>query len=232
VKTAEEAQESKSLMISEKPPARMFFVELDPKVRAAVLSRRAPGSHFDFILANLEDLISFLATRDLAPLEWADNDWIQKHGRDALHIAMRNPKAFIDAETLQREGMEGSPGEYIGLRSWDQLCSLPHAGERGYFVPCRDNVTGLCDTLVRGERLDEKWRTITRKTGASYGSSNPHAWKCARQILFGPPWVAELYRTGFGLWCWNADGDPKWVLIARDGEGLPWPELDQESSDA
>jgi hypothetical protein len=172
------------------------------------------------------EAIEALASRGLAPIEWTEPEWAERHNEQALLIALRNPRALVDAEALLREGLVGTRGEYIGLRSWDQLCALNYGTESGGHLPsiC---VAGFHN--MRSDHIAQWWLNATRDSGSSHGYPGALVWRCADQILAGPPWVSTLYRTGLGLWCWDTKwGAPQWALLARDGDGLPWPMPDPE----
>lgn len=172
------------------------------------------------------ELIEKLAARSLAPMEWTLPEWRSLHGSEpALIRALRNPKALLTAEKLLSDGLAGTCGHYVGVRSWKHLCSTSYSEDRGGHVPSLRS-SGF-DRVRSTLPLSRKWLDATRGSGQSYGDPGPLAWRCADQILAGPPWIDALYRTGFGLWCWEeCSGAPGWALIARDGNGLPWPEVE------
>lgn len=204
-------------------------VDPDPRVVEVIarcpVERRADGSRWD----GLPELLEALAAHGLAPIEWTEQEWSAGpvgHSVPALLIALRNPRALVTAEALLSAALEGTGGEYVGLRSWDTLCRTNYATDSGSYVP---SLRHAGFESAHAEDLARWWLEATRDTGESYGYPGAIVWRCADQILAGPSWVADLYRTGLGLWCWEADwGCPQWALLARDGDGVPWPELDPE----
>ena len=203
---------------------RLLYVEPDERaVEVLRLNGLGPGSTG---VASISGALEALAARELAPVEWTEPEWIAQHSPYALLVAMRNPRALVTAEALLREGLAGTSGRYIGLRSWDALCSIAYAGDRGGYLPSARRAGYAKVGVVDWGDKDPAWRDETRYSGTSYGSIGEHVWRCADQIRGGPPWVEALYRTGLGLWCWaDTYGAPEWALIARDGDGLPWPRL-------
>jgi hypothetical protein len=180
----------------------------------------------------LAEFVELLVARGLAPRDWLETERLTALVRlgPAVLPILRNPRALIDAEAILREGLTGTGGQYVGLRSWVQLCSTGYAPETGRYVPST-NVHGRRAMRVE---LSRNWLEATRDTGSSYGSKgHANAWCCADQILGGPAWITDLYRTGLGLWCLRDVFDnPEWVLIVRPGDGLPWPERDGETQNA
>lgn len=174
-------------------------------------------------------LVEPLVLRGLAPQEWLERENVERLSdiRGSITPILHNPRALIDAEALLREGLAGTCGRYVGLWSWNKLCSTAYAGENGTYVPSAREFG-----LERAKRvnLSRDWIDATRDTGSSWGGGGEHAWSCATQILGGPAWIADLYRTGLGLWCVRETLDaPEWVLIVRPGNGLPWPKAAEET---
>ena len=174
-------------------------------------------------------LVEPLVLRGLAPQEWLERENVERLSdiRGSITPILHNPRALIDAEALLREGLAGTCGRYVGLWSWDKLCSTAYAGEKGTYVPSAREFG-----LERAKCIDlaRDWLNATRDTGCSWGGGGEHAHSCAMQILGGPAWIADLYRTGLGLWCARETLDaPEWVLIVRPGNGLPWPEAAGET---
>ena len=205
---------------------RLLYVEPDERAVEVLEVLARPRVWAQSLVERLRDALDSLAARDLAPVEWTEPEWIAQHTPAALAIALRSPRALITAEALLREGLAGTSGRYVGLRSWEQLCSIAYAGELGACLPSARECGYAKALVVDWSEVDPAWRDETRDSGTSYGSPGAHVWRCADQIRGGPPWVEALYRTGLGLWCWtDTYGAPEWALITRDGDGLPWPRL-------
>ena len=191
----------------------------------------------------LRAALEALAARGIVPDEWTHDDRVYslQHDWRVPSLVLRNPRALLTAERLlldaldaahtesvRLHGERASRGGYVGVRSWEALCGQAYAGDRGSYLPSA-GATGHQSADVH--ELDQSWIDETRATGDSYGSPGAHAWRMADQILGGPEWVAALYETGLGLWCWREDyGAPQWALIVRPGDGLPWPRLARESA--
>ena len=208
----------------------ILHVVRDPRA-AEVLEQFPAERQWDGERFVYDEAVEALVSHDLAPIEWTDREWSKRHWADALRISLHNPQALVTAETLLREGINGTGGEYVGLRSWEQLLSAPYSHDRGRYLSAA-RASGFFS--VKPSELAQWWVSRSLNSGSCYGGyPGSLAWRCADQILGGPPWVASLYQTGFGLWCWEDDwGSPKWALIARDGEGLPWPELKSDCESA
>lgn len=209
---------------------RLLYVEPDERAVEVLKRCRLWQSQIaergQSLLGRQRDALESLAARELAPVEWTEPEWINPHSPYALLIAMRNPRALVTAEALLREGLAGTSGRYVGLQLWEQLCSIAYAGELGACLPSARRAGYAKARVIDWGEEDPAWRDETRDSGTSYGSPGAHVWRCADQINGGPPWVEALYRTGLGLWCWaDTYGAPEWALIARDGDGLPWPRL-------
>ena len=188
-------------------------------------------------------LLEMLVARGIVPDDWTHDERVYSLRQDwrVSSLVLRNPRALLTAERLlldaldaahtesvRLHGERASRGGYVGVRSWEALCGQAYAGDRGSYLPSA-GATGHQSADVH--ELDQSWIDETRATGDSYGSPGAHAWRMADQILGGPEWVAALYETGLGLWCWSDNyGAPQWALIVRPGDGLPWPRLARESA--
>lgn len=211
---------------------RLLRIEDDPravKIIEHVRAHPTPEAEFEYCWM-IAPTLEALAANGLVPIEWTETGWADPHDAGALLTALRNPRSLINAEELLRQGLQGTEGRYVGLRTWTQLCSLPYSAEKGRYVPCT-NSFGYKSVFEYG--VDRDWIEKTTGTGSSYGSKGvENVWCCADQIFRGPPWVAMLYETGLGMWCWKETFDQQeWALIVREGDlGFPWPRLADPSA--
>ena len=214
-------------------------VDVLDSIDAREVGHELASGRNDLLRAALE----VLAARGIVPDDWTHDERVHslRHDWRVPSLVLRNPRALLTAERLlldaldaahtesvRLHGERASRGGYVGVRSWEALCGQAYAGDRGSYLPSA-GATGHQSADVH--ELDQSWIDETRATGDSYGSPGAHAWRMADQILGGPEWVAALYETGLGLWCWSDNyGAPQWVLIVRPGDGLPWPRLARESA--
>lgn len=183
--------------------------------------------------SDLPDMLESLAARGIVHDDWTHEERVEALRQDlrASSLVLRNPEALITAERLLLDNLarcsqeHGSPvGRYIGVRSWETLCSYSNASERGRDVPHTDS-PGY--RTAAHAKMTPQWVSAVKDAhiGDGYGGPGNLLWSMADQIATGAPWLVSLYETGFGLWSWHhgARGS-EWALIVRSGDGLPWPE--------
>lgn len=193
--------------------------------------------------------VETLVARGLAPLSLLDerpiagpsaaregvlNHVVGARAAQALLIALRNPTALVTAEALLREGLDGTPGIYAGLRTWHTLAYDDRSTISAPYLPSRSHPFGFDHVDYGRLRPSRRWLDSTRDSEVKYHEQGyPMIWRCADHIAAGPDWVRALYETGLGLWCWRSDPDvPEWVLVVREGDGFPWPEWEGETQKA
>jgi len=176
--------------------------------------------------------------KDLRANGIVSDDWFALHGERLLGndthswtSVLSSFKAHRTAYELLMDNLKGTGGTYAGTVSWLDIARDPYSGERGSYVPSK-NEAGF-ETAWQDENapLADSWAKEMLGTAKGYSTPGPLIWHCARQILYGPKWVEALYETGYGLWCSKAEyGAPEWVLIAPIGQGYRWPWKEGETA--
>lgn len=211
---------------------RMLQISKDPEASKVLLEHKMPDPeafktnklHERIVRSMLESM----AARGLVPSEWTHDDRVELFLADpaSMCVALQNPRALLDAERLLLDALSTAGGSYIGIRYFDDV---PY-GKRPFssYVPDDQDVAACCHA-----RTYVGWTNSMRTSGPSDWPrmADPLVSQMADQILDGPEWVESLYDTGFGmlLWDWKETAsrkNPKWVLLARPGDGLPWPWMD------
>lgn len=145
--------------------------------------------------------------------------------RFAMPAILRNPRATEAAEKLLLENV--GEDAYAGLRSWKSIESSSDAAQYLNSLP----VAGGDEQRVH-ERgvLSPAWTNAVARKRASQKLSNfIIIAKCIAEVMLSanaPPWCIEVLKLGFGVWKFapaETGGRATWALVARDGDGFPWP---------
>ncbi len=224
------------MTVSTRPYAmepKILTIPPDPRAME-IVRRRAPEGFQNSLIDReyaLRSALGELVLQGLAPADWTSEERVLSLLEDkiAASTALTNPGRVRDAERILREGLAGSTGHYIGLRSWHALLNEHGVESEGYMPTQHRFGFGRAweedsGRLPKKPHYAREWLEATAESGKRWAAIVPCAWSMAEHILCGPPWIAELYRTGLGLWLWRSEPyAPQWALIVRPGEGLPWP---------
>lgn len=196
---------------------RLLHYEEDPEVR--ILMRSNPT-------------LEVLRANGVVSDEWASLHGERIGDNTPLWTSVLSSlKAHQAAYELLMRNINGTGGTYAGTVSWLEIARDPYSGERGSYVPARNEAGFESAWQDENAPLADAWAKEMLGTAKSYSTPGPLIWHCARQILYGPQWVEALYETGYGLWCYRADyGAPAWVLIAPIGRGYRWPWKEGETT--